>query len=153
METYFERISVKSSNTKSTVKTAINLFEKFCKKNYNHNSDYVFEQLGKLKGDVKENQIFDTMQDFINDLNEQNYTAWTVRLTVLRLKPSLFASSKVIGLPKLLFCRMYSCSERVFACFFLVFPCFSCFCDNSFISLQTDFKNGKVIEKIPSCLN
>jgi integrase len=88
-ETYFERISVKSRNTKNAVRTAINSFENFCQKRYHHNSDYVFEQLSKLKGDVKENQIFETLQDFINYLNEQNHTAWTVRLTVLRLKPYL----------------------------------------------------------------
>jgi integrase len=71
------------------VRTAINSFENFCQKHYSHNSDYVFEQFIKLKGDVKENQIFETLQDFINYLNEQNHTAWTVRLTVLRLKPYL----------------------------------------------------------------
>ena len=88
-ETYFERISVKSRNTKNATRTAINSFENFCQKNYNHDSEYVFAQLGKLTGDMKESQVFETLQDFINYLNEQNYTALTVRLTVLRLKPYL----------------------------------------------------------------
>jgi len=88
-ETYFERISVKSRNTKNAVRTAINSFENFCQKRYHNNSDYVFEELSKLKGDGKENQIFEALQDFINYLNEQNHTAWTVRLTLLRLKPYL----------------------------------------------------------------
>lgn len=86
-ESYLERIGVMAQSTQNAVKSAMNLFENFCQAQLKSSSDQIFEEINGLKGEQKERTAFDILQDFINYLDRQNLTAWTIKLTVLRVKP------------------------------------------------------------------
>lgn len=66
-DSYFDKISVKSTGTVSNTQYAIKCFERFLAKKFHKNSDEIIKEILQLKAPKREHALFDLLQNFIND--------------------------------------------------------------------------------------
>lgn len=86
LNTYLEKIKVKSKNTQESIEKTINNFERFCKHKFAISSDQIIIELSKS---TQENAKFDVLQQWINWNKEKKLAPGTILLLFSHLKSYL----------------------------------------------------------------